>query len=600
MSRVTRRRAVGAGLVAASVAALSLAGVANATPSPTRWVATGTRALHLAGRALGPLSGGTKLDISVSLPLRTSLASMDNLIMAEATPGNPDYQHFLTPAEVTARFGPSAAEASAVAGYLRRSGFTGVSISSDRILVSGQAPAATVERAFHTSLERYDWQGQAIYGNVTPAEVPAALGEHVAAVLGLSDVPMNLPIAFAPKRTAAQQKVFDSHPAQGPSSPGNFLGFYPRAVQTMYDAEHMAPASHESIAIVTAGDMSGIIANLRFAERDQGFPQVPVSIVYTAAKPLVVTNNPYTGNAEFDLDTQISTMVAGAVKRVYLYDMPNLDDADVARAINLFVEQDQAMAGSASLGECDFQPFLDGAMLTTDEILAEGSLQGQSFFASAGDNGYACPEVASTGVPGGVPGTSWPADGIYTTAVGGTTVLANDQGQVSQEVAWIGGGGGVSNFEVAPPWTYQDNLLGEVDSFAEGGRGVPDVAADADENVSPVLIYVGGSTGYEGVGGTSVSSPLTMGLWARVQNADGGRLGLASYDFYRVYNAVNPGIAENTALGTEYIPAANPKPVTGFRDIILGTNGLYTARPGYDYTTGIGSVQAAALAKVLR
>ena len=50
-------------------------------------------------------------------------------------------------------------------------------------------------------------------------------------------------------------------------------------------------------------------------------------------------------------------------------------------------------------------------MVTSDEMLAEGALQGQSMFASTGDNGYACPEVASTGVPEGPPGVSWPADG---------------------------------------------------------------------------------------------------------------------------------------------------------------------------------------------
>ena len=113
--------------------------------------------------------------------------------------------------------------------------------------------------------------------------------------------------------------------------------------------------------------------------------------------------------------------------------MATFTDPEVARGINMFVSQDKATALSASLGECDYIAFLDGAMLTTDESLAEGALQGQSMFASTGDNGYACPEGASTGVPEGPPGVSWPSDGEYTTAVGGTTVLADSSGNVSNE-----------------------------------------------------------------------------------------------------------------------------------------------------------------------
>ena len=90
-----------------------------------------------------------------------------------------------------------------------------------------------------------------------------------------------------------------------------------------------------------------------------------------------------------------------------------------------------------------------------------------------------------------------------------------------------------------------------------------------------------------------------MGLWASILSAHHNSLGLASYDFYKVYNKVNPATVENGPLGPMYVPAANPGPVKGFRDIVLGTNGGCVAKPGYDYCSGIGSVQAAALSKVL-
>lgn len=603
-SRRTRSMAIAATVAAtAALGAPAASALTTSQASTPGWAATGTLALHPAGTYLGATPATRALTVSVALRMR-DMSAATRLAQAMATPGSPVYHRFLTPAQTLARFGPTASSAQAVASYLRAHGFTAVTVSANRLLVTGTARAAAVEQAFHTRLADYRWDGHVVYANVTSALVPKAIAAQTAAVLGLSDMPMSLPHRAAPVSAARQAAITNSQrvaarTGKSPQSPGNFAGFYPAAVQEMYDAANLPAATRVPVAVITSGDMTPTIANLRYAESNQGFPAAPVSVVDTAA-PALVDASPYTGNLEWDLDTQISTMVATDVSHLYIYDIPNLDDADVARGINTFVEADQARAGSVSVGECDFQPFLDGALLSTDQALAEGSLQGQSFFASSGDNGFACPEVASTGVPGGVPGASWPADGLYTTAVGGTTVLASNQGKVSNEFAWIGGGGGISNFEFAPAWTLQDNPAGEVASFAEGGRGVPDVAADADNNVSPVLIYGGTANGgYVGVGGTSVSSPLTMGLWAKVMQADGDP-GLASYTFYRLYNAVNPGVAENTAIGTEYVPDPNPGPVAGLRDITVGTNGLFTAKPGYDYTTGVGSVQAAAMAAALK
>ena len=310
-----------------------------------------------------------------------------------------------------------------------------------------------------------------------------------------------------------------------------------------------------------------------------------MSVVYTAPKADVIDDNPYTGNLEWDLDTQMSTGISGNVKHEYIYDMPTLDDADVARAINLFVEQDKAIAGSASLGECDVQPWLDGTMTATDEALEEGALQGQAFFASSGDNGFACPEVASTGVPGGVPGASWPADGTWTTAVGGTTLLATSTGTYEEELSWIGGGGGISTFETPGNWTSTADAAAELAEYLPtGGRGEPDIAADADPNVSPVVVYQNGASNL--VGGTSVASPLSMGLWARLQTVHSNKLGVASIDFYDLYNAINK-------------TGSVPTDPAGFNDITIGTNGLYTALPGYDFTTGIGSFNTSTLSSEL-
>jgi subtilase family serine protease len=93
-------------------------------------------------------------------------------------------------------------------------------------------------------------------------------------------------------------------------------------------------------------------------------------------------------------------------------------------------------------------------------------------------------------------------------------------------------------------------------------RGVPDVSLDADPE-SGYQVVVGGIT--ETIGGTSASTPSWQGIWARAQGAHGGSLGFAGPVIY----------------GAE--------PAAAFHDITLGANGLFTALPGWDYTTGRGT-----------
>ena len=62
-----------------------------------------------------------------------------------------------------------------------------------------------------------------------------------------------------------------------------------------------------------------------------------------------------------------------------------------------------------------------------------------------------------------------------------------------------------------------------------------------------------------------------MGAWARIESAHGNHLGFAGPLIYQ--------------LATSGPPPSSPD----FNDVTIGGNGLYTALPGYDYVTGLGS-----------
>jgi kumamolisin len=157
-------------------------------------------------------------------------------------------------------------------------------------------------------------------------------------------------------------------------------------------------------------------------------------------------------------------------------------------------------------------------------------------------------------------------------ACGGTTLQADpESGTISAETVWNSGasggatGGGVSDTFPLPDWQSTAGV-------PDGGRGVPDVAAVADPATGYRVLVDGTSAVY---GGTSAVAPLWAALIARLAQATGTRFGLLNA---QLYQGVSPGA-----------------PVDGFRDITEGSNGAYSAGPGWDPCTGLGSPDGAAL-----
>ncbi len=106
---------------------------------------------------------------------------------------------------------------------------------------------------------------------------------------------------------------------------------------------------------------------------------------------------------------------------------------------------------------------------------------------------------------------------------------------------------------------------------------------DGDPNTG-MTIYTA-STGATQIGGTSLSSPLAAGVWARLIQSHGA-LGFAAPRFYREFSA--------TAAGSPLVGPPPTIPHGGFHDVIAGANGIYPSAPGYDYNTGLGTLDVTA------
>jgi len=109
-----------------------------------------------------------------------------------------------------------------------------------------------------------------------------------------------------------------------------------------------------------------------------------------------------------------------------------------------------------------------------------------------------------------------------------------------------------------------------------------DAVAGAYRVYGPNIPSVGDCSAGCAIGGTSEASPLAMGSYARLMSAHGNALGFAATQLYRNY------VENQNSTATVNGPPPT-QTLGGFHDIITGGNGAYTALPGYDYTTGLGT-----------
>ncbi len=176
--------------------------------------------------------------------------------------------------------------------------------------------------------------------------------------------------------------------------------------------------------------------------------------------------------------------------------------------------------------------------------------------------------VAATGDSGGQP--LYPSVSPYVLAVGATSLTINADSTYQSEIAWGDSAGGFSQLESKP--AYQDSVL----PASETKRSAPDVAFDGNPNTG-VVVYDSydntAATPWSEEGGTSLGTPVWAGL---VALADQGRHAAGS----SVLDAASP---------TELVSAIYSLPQQDFHDVTTGGNKNYSAGPGYDEVTGLGT-----------
>jgi kumamolisin len=283
------------------------------------------------------------------------------------------------------------------------------------------------------------------------------------------------------------------------------------------------------------------------------------------------TNSPTTANgpdAEVMLDIEIVGAAAPKAS-IAVYFAPNTDQGFID-AVTTAVHDttNRPSVVSISWGGPE-STWTAQAMTQMESAFTDAAALGVTIVAAAGDNG------STDGVTDGKQHVDFPASAPHALACGGTT---RDSG--APEVVWNGQssgggatGGGISDQFALPSYQDAAHVPPSVNPGSRVGRGVPDVAADADPNTG-YSIRVDGQAII--LGGTSAVAPLWAALLARCSQALGTDVGFVHPKLY-------------AALGAG-----------AFHDITSGNNGAYDAGAGWDPCTGLGTPDGTGLLAALK
>src|SRR6266581_4452474 len=407
--------------------------------------------------------------------------------------------------------------------------------------------------------------------------VPAPLEGVVLAVLGLDTRPQAR-AHFRPRAAAAQGHTYP-----------------PNQVAGIYQFPAGTTGAGQTIAVIElGGGFSASDLHTYFGGLGIAVPSITAVGVDGGAN--APGSDPNGADVEVALDIDVIGAAApGATQLVYF--APNSDNGFVD-AISAATQATPApVAISISWGQSEDSWTAQGR-IAMDAAMADAAAMGITVCVASGDNG------SGDAVSDGQPHVDFPASSPHALACGGTKLIASPStGAISSEVVWNetaanegAGGGGVSDHFAVPSFqanagvparaagsssgtgsTHRKhhgsgNSSGTGSAAGAGGRGVPDVSGNADP-VTGYQIFSGGHA--QVVGGTSAVAPLWAALVSRLAEATGQRFGLIQT---LLYAGVTPGAA-----------------VPGFRDITSGNNGAYTAGPGWDACSGLGSPDGTAL-----
>ena len=503
-----------------------------------------------------------QLWLAIGLPLRDP-AGLSNFLAEVYNPASPNYRHYLTPEEFTARFGPTPEDYAAVRSFAQANNFQITATHDDRLLLDVRANVADIQRAFHLNLRKFKHPREVRDFYAPDAEPTVDVALPVVDITGLNNYV--LPYPKLVKKQAVAGKVVGRYG----SAPDGYS----------YIGDDFRAAYLPGTTLTGAGQSVGLLEFDGFYSNDVkayaqaaggGRTSIAIQTVLLDGYSGVPTTGRNSGNSEVALDIEMAmAMAPGLTKIISFTGGPNGNENDVLSAM---ASNNAVKNLSCSWG------WGGGPSATTDAIFQKMMMQGQSFFNAAGDSCAFTTGVTSANGVDNPNNQNAPSSSPYITQVGGTTLVTTGPGGAWQsESVWnwgggTGSGGGISSYYAIPFWQTNVSMASNQGSTTQ--RNIPDVALTADN------VYTYSDNGSSGsVGGTSCAAPLWAGLTA-LANEQADDNGQPAVGF------INPVI---------YALGSTPNYTANFHDITDGDNtwssstSQFYAVSGYDLCTGWGT-----------
>jgi pseudomonalisin len=510
--------------------------------------------------------------------------TLSHLVEAQHNPESPYYRQWLTPQQYAERFGVSDSDIAQISSWLQSHGFTIEEVTAGRRSIIFSGTAAQVQEGFHTQIHTYNVGDEVHHANANDPEIPEAFAEVVGGLVSLHD------FFSAPTHSLVRK-------ASPEYTTGSAYYLAPADFATIYD---LAPAYQQ--AITGSGQSIAIVArsNINLSDVAQfrsffGLPANNPQIIVNGADPGIWSSGEET-EADLDVEWSGATAKSATVKFVVSKSTSTTDGIDLSA--QYIVNHNLAPVMSTSFGLCEqFLGTSGNSFLNS--LWQQAAAQGITVIVSAGDNGAAgCDSASSTKAVYGR-AVNGLCSTPYSTCVGGTEIndtahpslywsSSNAAGTQSSALSYIpevvwnessptaglwAGSGGTSTIYPKPAWQAGTGVP------ADGKRDVPDVALTAAAHDGYLIVQNGS---FYVVGGTSAAAPSFAGVMALVSQNAGARLGNANNALYALATRQRTGGA------------------AVFHDITTGNNGVpgqagFTATVGYDQASGLGSLDASVL-----
>lgn len=499
------------------------------------------------GKDIGPVDLNQQIEVSLYLSRSADLPSTEELGKTPIASRN-----YLSREEFAQAHGVQAENIEKIRAFAAEYGLQVVSEDAARRVVKLSGTVEAFNQAFGTSLRRYQHPSGTYRCRSGSVTVPGEIADIIEGVFGLDDRPQAKPHFRVRKQRAGSQ-------AGG--------SFSPLQIADLYQFPTGFDGSGQCIGIIELGG-GYKTSDLTSFFNAAGIKAPKVTAVSVDGGKNSPTGDPSGADGEVELDIEIAGSIAPGAQ-IAVYFAPNTDQGFID-AISTAVHDttNKPSIISISWGGPENSWTAQARDALNSACQAAGTM-GVTVLAASGDDG------ATDGTSS--PTVDFPASSPYVIGCGGTKVTASGS-SISSEQAWNelsanegATGGGVSEVFQLPDYQQSANVPAAPNGFA--GRGVPDVAGDADPETGYNVIVDGQQSV---IGGTSAVAPLWAGLLARVNQAIGKNVGY-----------LNPLLYADPAEST-------------FRDITSGSNGDYSAGEGWDACTGLGTPDGAKLLSALQ